>query len=147
MVLLPHLTEDSRVFFFYPVEFILDKKEGRTLQYVSILQLLSQILSVKDIQEKAFNSSYATHETDGTHLKENALVSTEDLTLSHLLYIDDFEVCNPLGTSQKKHKITAVYWVLANVPLQFRATLKSIYLAVLCKAVDIKVMKQCLNHC
>lgn len=127
-----------------PVEFILDKKEGRTLQYVPILQLLSQILSVKDIQEKAFNSSYATHEsryesfTDGTHFKENALSSTEDLTLSLLLYIDDFEVCNPLGTSRKKHKITAVYWVLANVPLQFRATLKSIYLAVLCKAVDVK---------
>lgn len=47
-------------------------------------------------------------------------------------------MCNPLGISQKKHKITAVYWVLANVPPQFRATLKSIYLAVLCKAVDVK---------
>jgi len=47
-------------------------------------------------------------------------------------------VCNPLGTSRKKHKITAVYWVLANVPPQFRATLKSIYLALLCKAVDVK---------
>lgn len=31
-----------------------------------------------------------------------------------------------------------MYWVLANIPPQFRATLKSIYLAVLCKAVDVK---------
>lgn len=39
---------------------------------------------------------------------------------------------------KKNHKITAVYWVLANGPPQFRATLKSIYLALLCKAVDVK---------
>lgn len=101
-------------------------------------------MSLKDIQEKAFNSSSTTSEgryesfRDGTHFKENAFLSTESVTISLLLYIDDFEVCNPLGTSRRKHKITAVYWVLANVPPQFRATLKSIYLALLCKAVDVK---------
>lgn len=127
-----------------PVKYILDKKEGRTLLYVPILQSLSQILSVKDIQEKTFSSSCTTHNCfyktfhDGTHLKENELFSTEEITLPLLLYINDFEVCNPLGTSRKKHKITGVYWVLANVPPQFRATLKSIYLALLCKAVDVK---------
>lgn len=36
--------------------------------------------------------------------------------LSLILYIDDFEVCNPLGTSRKIHKVTAVYWVLENFP-------------------------------
>lgn len=127
-----------------PMEYILDKKEGHTLQYVPLLQLLSQILSLKDIQEKSFNSSQAIQEgryeafRDGTYFKENTLLSAEEITLPLLLYIDDFEVCNPLGTSWKKHKITAVSWVLANVPPQFRATLKSIYLAVLCKAVDVK---------
>lgn len=52
--------------------------------------------------------------------------------------MDDFEVCNPLGTSRKKHKITAVYWVLANVPPLLSSSLISIYLALLCKADDIK---------
>lgn len=52
--------------------------------------------------------------------------------------MDDFEVCNPLGTSRKKHKITAVYWVLANVPPLLRSSLTSIYLAILCKADDTK---------
>lgn len=128
-----------------PVEYILDKKEGRTFQYVPILLSLSQILSLNDIQEKAFNSSYTTQDGsyesfhDGTHFKENVFFATENITLPLLLYVDDFEVCNPLGTSRKKHKITAVYWVLANIPPQFRATLKSIYLAVLCKAVDVVV--------
>lgn len=72
-------------------------------------------------------------------MEVQAVLGANCLSSTYLiLYIDDFEVCNPLGTSRKKHKITAVYWVLANIPPQFRATLKSIYLAVLCKAVDVK---------
>lgn len=71
-----------------PVEYILNKKEGRTLQCVPILQSLSQISSLKDIQEKAFNCTYTTHKAvyesfhDGTHFKENALLSPEAITLS-----------------------------------------------------------------
>jgi hypothetical protein len=47
-------------------------------------------------------------------------------------------VCNPLGTSRKKHKITAFYWLLANVPSRLQSTLTSVHLALLCKAVDVK---------
>lgn len=47
-------------------------------------------------------------------------------------------MCNALGTSRKKHKITAVYWVLANVPPLLRSSLTSIYLAILCKADDVE---------
>ena len=126
-----------------PVEYILDQRKGLTFQYVPILKSLSQLLSQKDILEKAF-TSYTTEEGsyksfhDGTHYKENALFSSEEVSLPLIIYIDDFEICNPLGTSRKKHKITAVYWVLANVPSESRSTLRSIYLAVLCKAVDAK---------
>lgn len=61
-----------------PVEYILEKQEGQTLQYFPILQSMSQILNLKDIQKKAFNSSYTTHEGryesfQVTYLKENAL--------------------------------------------------------------------------
>lgn len=49
--------------------------------------------------------------------------------------MDDFEMCNPLGTTKKKHKPCAVYWVLANLP---HSSLSSIYLAVLCKSNDVK---------
>lgn len=54
------------------------------------------------------------------------------------MYIDDFEVCNPLGTSRKLHKITAVYWVVLNLPAKFRSSLTSIQLALLGKSVDVK---------
>ena len=53
-------------------------------------------------------------------------------------YIDDFEICNPLGTSRKKHKLCSVYWVLGNLPPGSHSSLSSIYLALLCKSDDIK---------
>lgn len=43
------------------------------------------------------------------------MFSGEDPTIAVIIYVDDFEICNPLGTSRKKHKVTAVYWVLADV--------------------------------
>lgn len=76
---------------------------------------------------------------DGIHFKNNTLLSENNPAISLILYVDDFEVCNPLGTSRKKHKITAVYWVLANVPPLLRSLLTSSYLAILCKADDVKM--------
>lgn len=66
------------------------------------------------------------------------LLSGEDQCISLALYIDDFEVCNPLGTSRKKHKVCAIYWVIANLPVKYRSSLSSIYLALLCRSVDAK---------
>lgn len=57
---------------------------------------------------------------------------------SLILYIADFEKGNPRGTTRKKHKVTAVYWVFANIPVHLRSTLASISLAILCKAEDTK---------
>lgn len=126
-----------------PVEYILDKKEGKSFQYVPILQSLSEILKDSDIQEKLLTPNYShscdyTSFHDGSHFKENRFLSGEEFRISLLLYCDDFEICNPLGTSRKKHKVTGVYWVLADIPALLRSTLSSIYLAILCKADDIK---------
>lgn len=126
-----------------PVEYILDDKEHKTFQYVPVLPMLSLLLDKKDIQDKLFHSrthSEAWYRSfhDGSHFRDNQFLSTDYTKLSLILYVDDFEVCNPLGTSRKKHKITAVYLVLGDIPATLRATLSSIFLAVLCKADDVK---------
>ncbi len=54
------------------------------------------------------------------------------------LYVDEFDICNPLGTSRKKHKICAVYWNLSNLPPDSHSSLSSIYLALLCRAEDVR---------
>ena len=106
-----------------PVEYVLDLNENRTFQYVPILQSLLQILGNKDVLEKAFTrirplGTSTKYESfyDGNIFRQNPFFS-EELRLSIVLFVDDFEVCNPLGTSRKKHKITAVYWVLQMYPL------------------------------
>lgn len=75
---------------------------------------------------------------DGKVYKENTFFSGEELRLSLSLYVDDFEVCNPLGTSRKIHKLCAIYWILNNLPPGSHSALSNIYLAVLCKTEDVK---------
>ncbi len=84
-----------------PIEYILDEKS--TFQYVPILQSLPQILAKKDEAFRNSQSSKGTYESfcDGSHFKENVFLSG-DVRIPLILYIDDFEVCNPLGTSRKK---------------------------------------------
>lgn len=105
--------------------------------------MLQKMLNRADILDKALPvhkhvpHEYSTYR-DGSNCKENDLLKGEEFKIAVGLYIDDFEVANPLETSKKKHKMTAVYWVIANVPSEYRSTLHSIQLAVLCKASDVK---------
>ena len=111
-----------------PVEYILDAKNKCSFQYVPILKFLQQLLSRGDIitnvveghQRQEGTNSGLTHQyrssRDGSLFKENCLFAGEKPRIILNLYVDDFETCNPLGTSRKKHKLCAVYWVLANLP-------------------------------
>lgn len=58
-----------------------------------------------------------------------------------ILYIDDFQIVSPLGNKTKKHKITAIYWSLGNIPHQFRSKLYTIQLLCLTRTSNIK------KHC
>ena len=46
---------------------------------------------------------------DGEHYERNSFLAVEKLRVSINLYIDDFEVCNTLGTSCKKHETCGAY--------------------------------------
>ncbi len=128
-----------------PVEYILDSTEKKSFQYIPILPLLSQLVNNSHIQNTILqnkkpsdaSSGYKSF-NDGSLLRENSFLCEDELKLPLILYIDDFEICNPLGTSRKKHKVTAVYWVFADIHATLRSTLTSIYLTILCKANDVK---------
>lgn len=114
-----------------PVEFVLDPKEKKTFQYISIIKSLQQILECQTVLDHArnlnntdelkqqtkqkcsvqiYNSFY-----DGAAFKANEFLCKQE-SISLILYIDEFEICNPLGTSRQKHKICGIYWVLGNLP-------------------------------
>lgn len=125
-----------------PIQYVVDKGT-KTAVYVPIQHMLQKLLNKTDILEKAMSEKvHVPHEyssyADGEHFKENCLLSVDEFTVALILYLDDFEVAKPLGTSKLKHKMCALYWVIANIPAKYRSTLKSIQLALLCNTSTIK---------
>ena len=98
-----------------PVEYILDAQRNRSFQYIPLLQSLQQLLSHEDVSEhlKIQNTqdqilaSFQEYRTarDGQYFKQNHFLSSEGLRIALNLYVDDFEICNPLGTSRKKQTL------------------------------------------
>lgn len=111
--------------FIKPVEYFIESSQ-RTYMYVPILTSLQLLLQKPDVLEKVKETTphlpgqYLSYR-DGSYYKENQLLSDEGQNLSIILYVDDFEITNPLGTSKKMHKICAVYWTLANIPAKYRS--------------------------
>lgn len=60
---------------------------------------------VENYKRSHSNSQLLTCFQDGENQKNNIFFSSEELRISLCLYIDDFEVCNPLGTSHKKQTL------------------------------------------
>lgn len=95
-----------------PVEFLLER-DGQSIAYVPILKMQQALLSNKDILDKVLcgemYSSEGYHSfRDGSHLKENVLLNVEEFRIALGLYIDDFEVANPLGTYKKKQTMCRI---------------------------------------
>lgn len=137
-----------------PIEYILDAKEKRSFQYVPVLKSLQQLFVRKGVVDrlvenhKAQNRGTSEHHTynssqDGSYFKQNSFLSGDEMRILLCLYIDDFEICNPLGTSRRKHELCGIYWTVSNLPIGSHSSLSSIYLAVLCKTDDVKKFGYC----
>ena len=83
-----------------------------------------------------------TDVTDGKVVKENKLFSKSLHNIKVLLYQDEFEVVNPLGSAIKKHKILGVYFTLANILPFNRSTIDHMQLVILCRNKDFKEFGQ-----
>lgn len=124
-----------------PVEFVLENKQN--VVYVPIRKMLQTLLSNREILEKTMSHEATLSEKyqsyiDGARFKDSAFLNEEEFRIALQLYIDNFEVGNPLGTSRKKHKQTAIYWTLGNLHSKYCSPLHAIQLALLCKANNIK---------
>ena len=90
---------------------------------------------------------------DGVLFKNHRLYSIEPHALQIILYYDELELCNPLGTSAKIHKIGkfgvylksfifttkgVFYYQLGNLSPEFRGSLSSIHLVSIAKSSVIQ---------
>lgn len=112
--------------------------------YVPVKEQLSALLSMPEVQQCLENrpantsdSDYLYDFCDGQYVRDHA-TNGNSTALQLCLYMDDFEVVNPIGYHRKKHKITAFYWTLLNIPPENRSRLSSIQLLAMAKTVDLR---------
>ena len=70
--------------------------------------------------------------------KNNPLWTSSIKTIQIMLYCDEFVCANPLGSKVKKCKMSALYFVLDNLPRKKRSMLSSVNLEILCKTLFIE---------
>ncbi|XP_060574071.1 uncharacterized protein LOC132731817 [Ruditapes philippinarum] len=76
---------------------------------------------------------------DASYMKDlvrNRVVN--GIFLQLVLYMDDIEIVNPIGSHTKKHKVTMIYFTLANIPPEFRSKYEAIQLLAVVKSQDVK---------
>lgn len=106
---------------------------------VPFLQSLQQFLSIRQVHQsviRSFTLGNSGDETDvysdvwdGNFIKQNPLfLEKKGQVLGFQVNMDDVELANPLGSKKEKHKVSIFYWMLLNIPPQFRSSLKNIQL-------------------
>ena len=126
-----------------PISYRFDNtSKHHTFHYVSIIDTLSQFLKHPNIQNKliltpnrnvdfysdVYNGNKWIHETTSSYCHINLQ-----------FYIDEFSISNPLGSSRSQYKITAVYFIMLNLPLTIRFKRENICLCLLSRYNILKL--------
>lgn len=162
---------NSQKTFVSPMEIVLGTREENILsngtyikkivtesfQYVPIVKTLEVILNdpikYNQILERSVNDDPDKLKSyfDSNLFKEHPLFNDFPDTIALQLYLDDVEICNPLGPNRKVHKICPFYFSILNFPPEVNSNLKSIHTVILPHVLDIenygyeKIMKPLLD--
>ena len=88
-----------------PVEYVLSKDGKQNLPVHSSSQVIASDFEperdfiVHDSTAQSNRHSQHRAMSDGNYYKTNELFSVGHPSIAIILYVDDFEICNPLGTS------------------------------------------------
>ena len=113
-----------------------------TMVYVPILKSIEQLLSNSRIFNLVTSAPKQCKEgvlydvSDGSCYRNNPFFQAHPNALQLILYHDEVEVCNPLGSHIGKHKIDLFYYTLANINPKYRSKLCCIRLFAIAKAHD-----------
>ena len=110
---------------YYPARFsgskrsLVEKRDS--FQYVPLLQTLEKLLEDRTIIEYIDNPHQRLDDKledfcDGELFNNHPLFSTDPYALQIIAYFDELEVCNPLGTHTKIHKLGIILFTLGNIP-------------------------------
>ena len=113
-----------------------------TFQYIPLKQLLKHILESKGFMRAVAEYQLSRDEVmrdfhDGEFCRGHVFFSNGK-NIALLLYVDDCEIANPLGSKAGMHKIGVIYCTILNLPAKFRSSLCNHYLVALYNAGDVK---------
>lgn len=111
--------------------------------FVPFLDNLKSLLSMPEVQaclkEARFVSErLMTDVKDGVFLRNSTFLNEHPGALQFAAYTDDFQLVNPIGSHTRRHKLCVFYYVLLNIPPEFRSKLSVMQLIAVAKSTDIK---------
>ena len=115
----------------------------RTFYYIPLIKNLAAILSNDRLKEALLQSNCKRTDgkfefiQDGLVLSNHPLFATDPHTLELILYSDEIEICNAIGTRVKKHKLLMFYYLLSNLPKKYRSVVDVINLYAVVRSEDV----------
>ncbi|KAG7456398.1 hypothetical protein JOB18_008800 [Solea senegalensis] len=116
---------------------------NKCFYYIPLIKSLEQLLSNSRIFDminttpQYCKDGFSYDIIDGSLFKLHSLFSEKPTALQIILYTDDIEICNPLGSHASVNKLLMVYYTLGNIDPKFRSKLAAIRLLAIAKANDI----------
>lgn len=120
-------------------------RKAHRMYYVSVEETLKSLNRDQSFQEvlqglEHNRSTFGDHVSDYSHgsvFQKHPLIQRGDC-LPLILYYDDVEICNPLGSYSKVHKLAFFYFTLTSIPAKYRSRLESIFLLGVAYSQDVK---------
>ena len=106
-------------------------------QYIPIKESLKLLVEDESYIKQSENDPYFPEEDqikdarDGRSMKENPFFIANPHAVPLLLFQDELEIANPLGSGKVKHKINCTYYTTLHVQSALRGKIKSIQLVSL----------------
>ena len=116
-----------------------------TYQYVPIQDSLRLLLEDDTYIKQKLEDPYCQDEDvvkdtrDGVAFKENPFFRDNPDAIGLIVFVDELEICNPLGAAKTRHKINCSYYSLVQIQPALRSKVQSIQLVSL---VTSKVWKK-----
>ncbi len=104
-----------------------------TYSYVPVKALLQQLLENSAIRDQVSEIRPCSHGIlqdycDGKIFQEHPVLQRDRNALQLIAYYDEIELCNPLGSSNKKHKVGCIFLSLGNLHPNIRSSLDSMFI-------------------
>ena len=104
-------------------------EKAETFVYVPIISSLQQLLSNKRIAELILKQPLRTTENyyydvcDGSLNRNDQYFRDHPEALMLIIFHDELEICNPLGSRAIKHKVDMFYYTVANLDPRYRSNI------------------------